>query len=48
MKLAIACDHAGYELMNKLAEMLPEYYEVRGWTDEGKPTAETLERLGVI
>jgi len=25
--------------------MLPEYYSLRGWSDEGKPTPETLERL---
>jgi aldehyde:ferredoxin oxidoreductase len=30
-----------------LAKMLPEYYEVRGWTPEGVPTAETLARLGL-
>ena len=30
-----------------LAEMLPEYYELRGWTTEGVPTNETLERLAV-
>jgi len=27
--------------------MLPEYYEARGWTKEGVPTAETLKRLGM-
>jgi aldehyde:ferredoxin oxidoreductase len=30
-----------------LATMLPEYYEVRGWTAEGVPTQETLSRLGL-
>ncbi len=25
--------------------MLPEYYSLRGWSDEGQPTPETLERL---
>ena len=30
-----------------LAEMLPEYYQLRGWTAEGEPTNETLHRLGV-
>ena len=30
-----------------LAEMLPEYYELRGWSNDGVPTAETLERLAV-
>ena len=28
-------------------KMLPEYYELRGWTQEGVPTNETLERLAV-
>jgi aldehyde:ferredoxin oxidoreductase len=31
--------------VNELAKMLPEYYEVRGWTTEGVPTAETMVRL---
>lgn len=34
----------------KVAEldiMLPEYYAVRGWSTDGVPTAETLERLGL-
>ncbi len=30
-----------------LAAMLPEYYQLRGWTVEGEPTNETLHRLGV-
>ena len=34
-------------LTNQLDKMLPEYYEVRGWTPEGVPSNETLERLGV-
>jgi aldehyde:ferredoxin oxidoreductase len=25
--------------------MLPEYYELRGWTKEGVPTNKTLDRL---
>jgi len=33
--------------VNELGKMLPEYYEVRGWTPEGVPTAETLARLGL-
>ena len=28
-------------------KMLPEYYELRGWTADGVPTNETLERLAV-
>ena len=33
--------------VNELGKMLPEYYELRGWTEEGIPTEETLERLGL-
>ncbi len=33
--------------VNRLGEMLPIYYEVRGWTPEGIPTPETLERLSL-
>ena len=31
----------------ELDRMLPEYYELRGWTPDGVPTAQTLERLGL-
>lgn len=34
-------------LTNQLEKMLPEYYELRGWTPEGVPTNETLGRLGL-
>ncbi|MBM3482531.1 MAG: aldehyde ferredoxin oxidoreductase family protein [Alphaproteobacteria bacterium] len=34
-------------MVNGLKDMLPKYYEVRGWTSEGVPTNQTLERLGV-
>jgi len=27
--------------------MLPEYYELRGWTRDGVPKRETLERLAI-
>ncbi len=27
--------------------MLPEYYAARGWSTEGKPTTDTLSRLGI-
>jgi len=27
--------------------MLPEYYQLRGWDTEGRPTTETLNRLGL-
>lgn len=33
--------------VSKLPEMLPKYYEVRGWTAEGVPTAEKLASLGL-
>lgn len=31
----------------RLEEMLPEYYELRGWDKDGIPTAETLKALGL-
>ena len=31
----------------ELDKMLPEYYALRGWTEDGVPSAETLERLGL-
>ena len=34
-------------MVNELHKMLPEYYELRGWTPEGVPTEETLSRLGI-
>ncbi|MEM7221694.1 MAG: aldehyde ferredoxin oxidoreductase family protein [Pseudomonadota bacterium] len=34
-------------LTNQLDKMLPEYYQVRGWTPDGVPTNETLQRLSV-
>jgi len=33
--------------VNGLGEMLPEYYQLRGWTAEGVPSNETMERLGL-
>ena len=33
--------------VSMLAEMLPKYYEVRGWDPEGRPTAATKTRLGL-
>ena len=30
-----------------LAKMLPEYYEGRGWTEDGVPTNQTLDRLSL-
>ena len=34
-------------MVNRLDEMLPHYYEIRGWTVDGVPTGETLARLGL-
>ena len=33
--------------VNRLDEMLPAYYEARGWTEEGEPKPDTLKRLNV-
>jgi len=33
--------------VNELSVMLPEYYEYRGWTKDGEPTTQTLQRLGL-
>jgi aldehyde:ferredoxin oxidoreductase len=33
--------------VSMLAEMLPKYYDVRGWDSEGRPTAETKARLSL-
>jgi len=33
--------------VNDLGKMLPEYYELRGWTPDGVPTEETRQRLGL-
>jgi len=37
----------GKGLVCRLDEMLPEYYELCGWDQEGVPRAETLARLGL-
>ncbi|HHI82165.1 MAG TPA: aldehyde ferredoxin oxidoreductase, partial [Rhizobiales bacterium] len=34
-------------LVSGLDKMLPEYYELRGWTPDGVPTNETLDRLAL-
>jgi aldehyde:ferredoxin oxidoreductase len=34
-------------LVNGLDKMLPEYYQLRGWSKEGVPTPETINRLGL-
>jgi aldehyde:ferredoxin oxidoreductase len=33
--------------VSELPKMLPEYYEYRGWTEDGEPTTQTLNRLGL-
>jgi len=33
--------------VNRLGEMLPEYYQLRGWTKDGKITPEKLKELGL-
>ena len=37
----------GKGLVCRLDEMLPEYYAINGWDEEGVPTSETLSRLGL-
>ena len=34
--------------VNKLSEMLPEYYDLRGWTRDGDPTDAKLAQLGIL
>jgi aldehyde:ferredoxin oxidoreductase len=38
---------AGKGHVAEIDKMLPEYYELRGWTDDGAPTTQTLSRLGL-
>jgi aldehyde:ferredoxin oxidoreductase len=33
--------------VNELDRMLPEYYKLRGWSEQGEPTPQTLTRLGL-
>jgi aldehyde:ferredoxin oxidoreductase len=33
--------------VSKVKEMLPEYYQLRGWSDKGEPLPETLTSLGL-
>ncbi|MBT5309297.1 MAG: aldehyde ferredoxin oxidoreductase, partial [Rhodospirillaceae bacterium] len=42
-----AASGAGKGRVAELDKMLPEYYLLRGWTDTGAPSAETLQRLGL-
>jgi aldehyde:ferredoxin oxidoreductase len=34
-------------IVSKVEEMMPEYYELRGWGSDGVPTDETRKRLGL-
>ena len=34
-------------MVNNLHEMLPKYYEIRGWTKDGVPSKDTRKRLGL-
>ncbi len=38
---------AGKGRVAELDKMLPEYYDLRGWTPDGEPTTQTLQRLGL-
>ncbi|MCH7881001.1 MAG: aldehyde ferredoxin oxidoreductase family protein [Proteobacteria bacterium] len=42
-----ASSGTGKGLVCRLDEMLPEYYQLRGWDDDGNPNAETRRRLGL-
>jgi aldehyde:ferredoxin oxidoreductase len=33
--------------VNRLSEMLPDYYRSRGWDEQGRPTPEKLAELGI-
>jgi aldehyde:ferredoxin oxidoreductase len=34
--------------VNRLPEMLPEYYRLRGWTPDGQPAEQKLKELGLL
>ena len=38
---------AGKGKVAEIGKMLPEYYELRGWTPDGEPTTQTKSRLGL-
>ena len=40
-------DGPGEGQVNRLDEMLPEYYQLRGWDENGVPTPEKLSELGL-
>jgi aldehyde:ferredoxin oxidoreductase len=39
---------SGKGKVSELDKMLPEYYELRGWTHDGEPTTQTKQRLGLV
>ena len=40
-------DNLAKRVKGPLDEMLPKYYKLRGWNEEGIPKKDTLERLGI-
>ncbi len=34
--------------LTHLEPMLTDYYHLRGWDEDGKPTKETIKKLGLI
>lgn len=38
---------AGKGHVAEIDKMLPEYYELRGWSADGEPTSQTMSRLGL-
>ena len=40
-------DGNGEEKISRVNEMLPEYYYLRGWNEQGEPMKETLKALGL-
>ena len=41
------CLEVGERVWNRLGEMLPKYYEIRGWNERGELTDETRQRLAL-
>jgi aldehyde:ferredoxin oxidoreductase len=37
----------GVELLADVDSLLPSYYALRGWDENGIPTAEKLKQLGI-
>jgi aldehyde:ferredoxin oxidoreductase len=33
--------------VSRIGEMLPEYYHLRGWNEQGEPLPETLQALNL-